>query len=162
MLANIQQVENGYSARFERSLKHSAQEVWAWLTENDKLAQWFAELRIDELRAGGTVKFNMGDGNFEEMEIFVCEPHSILEYAWAEDRVRFELHPEPEGCRLVLEETIHKIAEEHTAKDLAGWHVCLDVIGILINGGSIEPQARRQEWETLYPLYVEAVASLPR
>ncbi|MFF2092312.1 SRPBCC family protein [Paenibacillus sp. NPDC058174] len=162
MLANIQQVENGYTARFERKLNHSAEEVWAWLTENDKLAEWFAELRIDELRAGGAVKFDMGDGQFVEMEIFVCEPHSILEYAWDEDRVRFELHPESEGCRLVLEETIHKITEGHTAKDLAGWQICLDVIEALMNGESIEPQARRQEWEKIYPLYAEAVESLPR
>ena len=36
MLAVIEKVEGGNIARFERLLKHSVEQVWAALTENDK------------------------------------------------------------------------------------------------------------------------------
>lgn len=69
MLAFMQKVENVYIARFERNIKHSVEKVWALLTENDKLAKWFSELSVDDLREGGVIKFDMGNGIFEEMKI---------------------------------------------------------------------------------------------
>lgn len=54
--------DGGYTARFERRLKHPVEKVWASLTENDKLKKWFPELRIDDLREGGVVKFDMQNG----------------------------------------------------------------------------------------------------
>lgn len=41
MLASIQKADGGYTARFERHLKHSVDQVWSVLTENDRLAEWF-------------------------------------------------------------------------------------------------------------------------
>lgn len=32
------------------------------MTENEKLALWFSELRIEELREGGVIMFDMQDG----------------------------------------------------------------------------------------------------
>lgn len=154
MLAVIRKVEDGYIARFERHLKHSVEKVWSSLTENEKLAQWFSELRVDELREGGVIKFDMQDGTFETMTILELKLHAVLEYTWGADVVRFELYPEPGGCRLVLIEKI-KTMTSHTPKDLAGWHVCLDVIAALLDGRTIE--SRKAEWEKWYPQYTEAV-----
>lgn len=154
MLASVQQVDNGYIARFERHLKHSVEEVWSYLTENDQLAKWFPELRVDDHREGGTIKFNMQDGTFLEMEIIELKAYSVLEYTWAEDFVRFELYPESEGCRLVLIEKINKITA-HTPKDLAGWHVCLDVIAALLDGSVLE--SRKTEWEIWYEKYTQLI-----
>ncbi|MNH93924.1 hypothetical protein D3C73_465340 [compost metagenome] len=159
MLAVIQQVENGYTARFERHLKHSVEQVWSWLTENDKLVQWFSELRVEELREGGVIKFDMQNGTFEEMEITELKLYSVLEYTWAEDRVRFELYPKTDGCQLVLIEKITKMTE-HTPRDLAGWHVCLDVISALLDGGALE--SRDNEWKRQYPQYQQLTASFPK
>jgi hypothetical protein len=41
------------------------------LTENDKLAKWFSELRVDDLREGGIIKFDMQDGTYEELGIYM-------------------------------------------------------------------------------------------
>ena len=158
MLAVIEQVENGYTARFERHLKHSIEKVWATLTENDKLAEWFSELRIDDLREGGMIKFDMQDGTFEEMEIIELKLLSVLEYTWDEDRVRFELYPQTEGCRLVLLEKINKMTD-HTPRDLAGWHVCLDVISTLLDGTILE--SRENEWKIWYQRYLQLIENLP-
>jgi len=156
MLAGLQQVPNGHIARFERHLKHSVENVWAYLTENDKLAEWFAELRVDDLREGGVIRFDMQNGTFVEMEIIELQTNAVLEYTWGEDRVRFELSPEPGGCRLVLIEKITKTTD-HTPKDLAGWHVCLEVIGALLDGRTLA--SRKEEWEIWYEKYVELIAN---
>lgn len=154
MLATLTKNEPNYIATFERHYPHSIDEVWAMLTDNDKLPTWFAELKVDELRKGGRILFDMGNGTFEEMTITDFSDHSVLEYTWAEDSVRFELTPEQDGCKLLLIETITKLTD-HTPRDLAGWHVCLDVIGVLLDGKQVEN--RKQQWESLYEQYVQAI-----
>jgi uncharacterized protein YndB with AHSA1/START domain len=150
-------VENGHIARFERRLKHSVEKVWSSLTENEELSKWFSELRIDDLREGGIIKFDMQDGSLEEMKILELKINSVLEYTWGEDIVRFELYPEAGGCRLVLIEKIKTITN-HTPKDLAGWHVCLDVINALLDGRTIE--FREEEWKKWYEEYVGVIAKV--
>jgi uncharacterized protein YndB with AHSA1/START domain len=153
MIANIEKVENGYTATYERHLKHPVKEVWSYLTDNEKLPKWFSELRVDELREGGVIKFDMGDGTFEDMEILELKMQSVLEFTWAEDVVRFELSQEPDGCLLVLKEKIKTITD-HTPRDLAGWHVCLDVIEALLDGRTIE---RKEDWKIWYEKYVKEI-----
>lgn len=159
MIAILKQVENGYVAKYERHLKHSVEQVWAMLTENEKLGKWFSELSVEELREGGLIKFDMQDGTYEEMEILELKVNSILEFTWDKDIVRFELYAEPNGCLLVLKEKITAITD-HTPRDLAGWHVCLDVIEVLLDGKTF--QYRKAEWEKWYPKYVQAVNDVSR
>lgn len=155
MTANIIRTESGYMAKIEKHLHHPVSEVWAYLTENDKLRQWFAELRIDELRTGGTLSFDMGDGSFEVMNITELHVPSVLEYTWDKDLVRFELYEEEGGCRLVFMEQMKELTD-HTPRDLAGWHVCLDVIEALLEGKLID--YRKALWEPLYEQYLEVLA----
>lgn len=157
MIANIKKADGHYVARFERQLTHSASEVWSFLTENEMLALWFAELRIEDLREGGLIKFDMQNGTFEEMKITALQHESILEFTWAEDSVRFELSPNPKGCLLVLNETIQTLTP-HTPRDLAGWHVCLEVIQHLLEGTTLE--SRKDEWNKWYAQYREVISKL--
>jgi len=154
MIAKITQVDQHYIAHFERQVKHSTSEVWAYLTENAKLALWFAELRIEDLREGGIIRFDMQDGAFETMTITTQQHEAVFEFTWAEDLVRFELHPNPDGCLLVLQETIYSLTP-HTPRDLAGWHVCLDVIQHLLDGTTIE--SRKDKWNKWYEQYRDAI-----
>jgi len=154
MIADLKQTPNGTIARFERHWEHSVQDVWSFLTENEKLAKWFSELQVEELREGGVIRFNMPDGTFLALQILELVPYAVLEYTWAEDQVRFELYPEPNGCRLLLIETIHHITS-HTPKDLAGWHVCLNVIEALLDGHTLE--SREDEWKAWYEKYQKHV-----
>jgi hypothetical protein len=43
-------------------------------------------------------------------------------------------------------------------KDLAGWHVCLDVIGALLDGKPLKP--REDEWKTWHEKYLQIVGGL--
>lgn len=158
MLARIEKGETGYSATYERHLNHPVEEVWSYLTDNEKLPKWFSELRVDELREGGVIKFDMGDGTFDELSILELKINSVLEFSWWVDTVRFELSEESEGCLLKFIEKIH-IITDHTPRDLAGWHVCLDVIEALLDGRTIE---RKEEWKIWYERYVKEIQKLTK
>ncbi|UJF32679.1 SRPBCC family protein [Paenibacillus hexagrammi] len=160
MLAVIEPIHGGYVARFERIWKHPVAEVWAFLTNNEKLVKWFPELKARDLREGGFMQFDMPNGMQIDMKITDFQAEAVLAYEWAEDHVRFELQaaPDGEGCQLVLIETLSKLTD-HTPRDLAGWHVCLDVIEALLDGRTIE---RKEEWNKRYPEYVEALAKINR
>ncbi|MEK4358282.1 SRPBCC family protein [Paenibacillus sp. FSL M7-1455] len=158
-LAVVEQDGKETRVWFVRHLKHPVEKVWSFLTDNDKLKQWFSELRVEDLREGGTLSFDMQNGTYEYFEILELKPLSVLEYTWAENRVRFELHPEQEGCRLVFIETVAEVTD-HTPKDIAGWDVCLDVIEALLDGRTISQ--RKAVWEEKYPRYVEKFTELNR
>ncbi|WP_336775853.1 SRPBCC family protein [Paenibacillus sp. MMO-58] len=159
MLAAIAKEGTGYTVTFERRLNHSKEDVWSYFTDNEKLPKWFSELRVEDLREGGHLSFNMGDGSYETMAITAYEPQAVLAFTWGEDMaVRFEFRGEDGGCRLVLIESIYK-PSEHTPKDLAGWHVCLDVIVSLLDSG--QPLAdRKAHWQHWYAKYAEALQQL--
>jgi len=159
MLAVLRQVQGGYRARFERRLNHPVEKVWAMLTDNEQLKKWFPELHMDDLREGGVIKFDMQDGTFEEMAILELKDQSVLQYTWGEDQVRFELYPEAGGCHLVLIEDIQALTD-HTPKDLAGWHVCLDVIEALLEDKTLD--SRMSVWEMQYTEYRQLVELLQK
>ncbi|GHI01626.1 SRPBCC family protein [Neobacillus kokaensis] len=156
MIAQIKKEKQGYTAHFERHLQHSVEEVWSWLTENEKLSQWFKELRAGALQEGGYMTFNMQNGTLEELPIYEFKMYSVLEFSWWADTVRFELSPETDGCKLTMIEKLVEITD-HTPKDVAGWHVCLDVIEALMDGRTIE---RMEEWKKWYEKYQEAIGAV--
>ena len=156
MIATIQKENDIYTARYERHLHHSVEAVWSMLTENEKLQQWFTELQIVDLRKGGLIKFDMQDGTFIDMQILDYEPLKVLAFEWDKDIARFELSSVSGGCQLTFIETITSITE-HTPRDLAGWHVCLDVIEALLDDRSIN---RKDEWEVWYVKYKELLDKL--
>jgi uncharacterized protein YndB with AHSA1/START domain len=162
VLAVIEKVEGGYIARYDRPLKHSVEKVWAVLTENDKLAKWMPNLQVEDLRKDGTIKFDMkdGTGKFIDLKITDFKENSVLEYEWGGDnRVRFELYPKHDGCLLVLKEFISTL-NNHTPKDLSGWHVCLDVLSEFLNGHLID--FPKEGWEKWYEKYTVAVKQMEK
>ena len=47
---------------------------------------------------------------------------------------------------------------EHTPKDLAGWHVCLNVIQALLEGKSVD--FREEEWKYWYEEYKKEIEKI--
>ena len=156
MTAEITRTENGYLATFDRKLSYRPEKVWQMLTDNEKIHQWFAGLQIEEPGKGGYLSFDMGNGEFEKMAITDFEPESQLGFEWGEDHVRFELIPEGGGTHLRMLESIPTLTN-HTPRDLAGWHVCLDVLEALLDKKGIE---RALEWEHWYPEYKRLIDSM--
>ena len=126
MLAVIEKQGNEYVVQFERYFSYSIEEVWSVLTENSKLKKWMSNLQIESLKTGGIIKFDMMDGSFINIDILECQVNAVLEFTWDKDCVRFEIHKEENDTLLLLKEYIHELTD-HTPKDIAGWHICLDL-----------------------------------
>lgn len=154
MIATIQKESEIYTARYERHFHHSVEEVWSMLTDNEKLQQWFTELEVVDLRNGGLIKFDMQDGTFIDMKILDYEAFKVLAFEWGEGIARFELSPVSEGCQFIFIETLSSITEQ-TVKDLAGWHVCFNVIEALLDGRTVV--SREDEWKSWYVKYKELI-----
>ena len=156
MRAEIIRKEPGYEATFIREFEQDREAVWSMLTKNDKLRQWFSELKVEELGKGGRIVFDTGDGAVNRMGITDYEEGRVMAYEWGEDHVRFELTELDGGAELRLIETIHRITP-HTPKDLAGWHVCLDTLKAVLEHHEIR---REEDWNQWYPEYKRLVESM--
>ncbi|MDN4593033.1 SRPBCC family protein [Polycladomyces subterraneus] len=158
MLATVERIAGGYVARFERHLNHPVEKVWAALTQPEKLANWLADAVIEELKEGGKIEltFSKTEGNVVVCTITEVKPHSVLEYTWGDDRVRWELYPKQDGCLLVLKQIFYTINDQ-SAKDLAGWHVHTDILLSVLEGQLVEFSYSR--WEELYGKYTKMLSS---
>lgn len=156
MIAEVTRTQQGYTAIFDRKLAHEPEQVWRMLTDNQKIQRWFAGLQIEKSGKDGYLTFDMGHGKFEKMAITDYEERKRLGFEWGEDHVLFKLTPEEGGTRLQLVETIQALTD-HTPKDVAGWHVCLDVLEALLDKKGIE---RTLEWEHWYPEYKRLFESM--
>ena len=154
MIADIKEDIDGLLVKWERKTNQSVEAVWAMLTDNNKLGKWFEELRAGDLRKGGFMKFYIPDVMDEKLNIMDFKPNSVLEFDWFGDVIRFELYPEDDGCTLILLEKVKTITEQ-TKKDLAGWHVCLDVIIALLDGKTFQ---RDDAWKDWHEKYTEKLA----
>ena len=64
-----------------------------------------------------------------------ADPPKVLEFSWGAQDLRWELEPlDGGGTRLTL---WHNIDRRFIAMGAAGWHICFDVMGRLLDGQPI-------------------------
>lgn len=145
----IEKKDTCYTASITLNVYTSKKVIWEMLTVNSQLQKWFAELSIESLQIGGRILFDMQNGQFEEMKILELEEQSTLAFTWDKDIVKFELNGNENETSLTFTETLYTITD-HTPRDLAGWHCCLDHIRELCEGVDYV-----QNWDNLYEKYKE-------
>lgn len=139
---------------FERVLDAAIDTVWALLSTEDGLEKWLAPATVD-LRFGGTMDIDFGDGGVAGGEIVELVPGVALEYHWRftgepDSVVRFELEVvSPQKTRLRL---MHSLLPVDQATGYsAGWHAYLDQLEAVLAGqNSIEWIER---YQSLLPEY---------
>ena len=95
--------------RLTRRYDAAPAEVWGALTDRASLARWLARVVEVELVPGGAFVLALpGDGGRIDARVREVEAQRVLELDWAlggEARsiVRFELEPDGDGTRLVLD-----------------------------------------------------------
>ena len=153
-LGTIEQGDGVYHARLERLLPHPPAAVWAMLTEPAKMIDWLAPGEI-ELKEGGAAKLNFVDsGIVIDSTVTAFEPDRVLEYSWSspgepERPVRYEIQPEGDETRLVLELTTPD--DEDIARSCAGWEAHLMMLLAAIEGVPIKfPFERFQSTREIY------------
>jgi uncharacterized protein YndB with AHSA1/START domain len=152
MIGDLDQVGDGWQLRFTRELPHSAEKVWAAITEPEQLARWFPDtIVVDEWSVGAPLRFEHPDLSFEG-EVRAVEPPSLLEFTWGTDTLRFEIVASGDGCTLTLTDKLDELGK--AARDGAGWHTCLDQLEAAVAGASQDWKGS-DRWREVHPKYVE-------
>jgi uncharacterized protein YndB with AHSA1/START domain len=152
MIGDLDKTGEGWQLRFSRELPHSADKVWAAITEPEQLANWFPDtIVVDEWKVGARLKFEHPDLSFDG-EVRVVEPPSLLEFTWGPDTLRFEIVPHGDGCTLTLTDKLDELGK--AARDGAGWHTCLDQLEVALGSGEQDWKGS-DRWREVHPEYVE-------
>lgn len=159
------QVHDGRTfIEFSRTFSAPIEDVWAAVTESDRLARWIGEWTGDP--AQGAVQFRMGfeeDATEERMQIDACEPPHLLrltstvlsddaeQQQW---RFRIDL-AEADGVTTLL------FAQDVPTPAMAegvgpGWEYYLDRLLVAETGG--DPAT--VEWDDYYPALSEHYRAL--
>lgn len=144
------------AVRIERLLPGPIERVWAYLTEPDKRAKWFAGGAMD-LCEGGAAALDFHNNRLTEGDdppppkyekyggaltmksrVTACEPPRLLAYTFGEDaggssEVRFDLTPRGDQVHLVLTHR-HLANREAMLSVSGGWHAHLDILVALLEG----------------------------
>jgi uncharacterized protein YndB with AHSA1/START domain len=143
--------------RFVRRLPHEPEKVFRALTEPEQLSAWFPTDIVGERRAGAALKFEFreGEGPTIEGALLAYDPPRVVEYQWGDDEtLRFELAPDGEGTVLTFVNTFAELGK--AARDAAGWHTCLDLLGHQL-ARTKPPWEQSARWKQVHPRYVDVL-----
>lgn len=134
----VSDVPGGVRLRFRRSWPDPIEDVWAALTENERLVRWIGT--YDGPRgAGATGSFTMtheAEPASEAVTIVECEPPRRLVLEWtAQEHWRIELDLAVQDGRTVLLFTQVLATAEGVEDVAAGWHWYLDKLDAVVTGG---------------------------
>lgn len=126
MLINIEKQDDGSIMVFlSCTVVAPVAHVWQYLSTDDGLSEWFPELAVGTLGEGGHMLFNMLPEALVKMPIKRYKPQRDLAFDWDDDLVSFYLEPiNEQETRLLFTERIGHL-DEHSARDIAGWRLCL-------------------------------------
>jgi uncharacterized protein YndB with AHSA1/START domain len=146
------------AVRFERRFPHSAERVWAAVSEPAELAHWFPSQVDVEPRAGGRITFS-GDPNMPPSsgDVLAYDPPRRLAFTWGADELHLTIEPDgPDACTLTLVNVLE--ARDTAARNAAGWAVCLAELDKQLGGAAADgPHSGTAEpWKEHYDAYVAA------
>lgn len=129
----IEHTPDGGRVRFERTLAFPIEEVWAAITEPERLGDWWppmaAEITVD-LREGGSIVFDWPDTDFPTMAFTLThlEPPTLLEHTHTSPGswMRWELEAQDGGTLLRATYSVPDIDMAIERGDLVGLHYSLD------------------------------------
>jgi uncharacterized protein YndB with AHSA1/START domain len=147
---------------FVRPLRHPPEKVWRALTEQTQLREWAPFVPDRDLDHVGDAVLDMNGADEPEpfpATVRIVDPPRLLEYLWGDDVLRWELEPTPTGTQLTLHHTVED--DDMVPKVTAGWHLCLDVAELLLDGGPVGPIVGRDAmelgWQDLHDAYARAL-----
>jgi uncharacterized protein YndB with AHSA1/START domain len=119
------------AVRFERRYAGDPDQIWAALTEPDRLRRWLAEIVDGRLAAGAefTFRWDGDDNQTARCRVRVFEPGRVLELDWGftgepDSLLRIELSPADAGGTLLVLD--HRLLPANQAAGYgAGWHAHL-------------------------------------
>lgn len=137
----VERTTDGGIVRFDRHLNFPIEEVWAAITEADRLADWWPPFTADitvDLREGGLIVFDWPDVDMPRFEFTITRlgAPNLLEHthtgpgSW----MRWELEPTDEGTRLLATYFVPDIDMAIERGDIVGLHHSLDRLAPALDG----------------------------
>jgi uncharacterized protein YndB with AHSA1/START domain len=141
---------------FTRRFPHPPGKVWRALTEAEHLAAWFPTTVEGDLTAGATLRFAFRELTLPAFDgvMLACVPPRLLEFAWGDEQLRFELAADGEATVLSFSASFAEIGR--AARDAAGWHTCLDLLGFEL-ADQEAPWRQDEHWRVVHGEYVRAL-----
>ena len=135
MYATIKKQNESTIAEFNRTIPHPIESVWRILTVNEQLQKWFPELEIEQLQPDGKIRFDFGNGSYEEMIILEVSEPTNFAFSWDKNTMRFELAAiDDKQTALKVSEDIAEVTS-HTPRDIAGWQLAW-ITSLILDGSS--------------------------
>jgi uncharacterized protein YndB with AHSA1/START domain len=154
MNARLETVDGRPALWIERRLDHSVERVWRAVTEPEELARWFVAPVHWKPELGEV--FEGGDRRGEITEL--AAPR-LLAWVWGDERFRFELTPEGDGCLLVF---THVFGDRALgAQHAAGWEIYLNRLDAHLANGFLSEEAAHGAFPRLHERYAERFALDP-
>jgi uncharacterized protein YndB with AHSA1/START domain len=151
---DLDQNEGRWVLQFVRRLPHPPEKVWRALTEPEHLKVWFPADIEGERKEGAPLRFlfRNNEGPDSDGEFITYDPPNVLQFRWGDELLRFDLEADGSGTVLRFLNTFDELGK--AARDAAGWHACLDILGHHVDGE--EPPWRPEErWAEVHEWYVE-------
>lgn len=138
---------------FTRRLRHPPQKVWRALIEPEHLAAWFPTTVEGDVVPGGRLRFSFREMQLPDSDgkMLAIDPPKLLEFRWHDERLRFELEAEDTGTVLRFSASFAEVGR--AARDGAGWHTCLDLLGYELSGDPA-PWQQDARWRMVHGAYV--------
>ncbi|MGM7721495.1 SRPBCC family protein [Metabacillus sp. Hm71] len=130
--------ESRYPLRFDRFFPHQeAENVWRILTDPVHFSKWYPFATGEmKLKLGGIIFFDDGEGSTYEGIITEFEPPRVFAFREIDDILHIELQSEDQGCRMIFTHTFDD--QSISVNTAAGWHRCLDALGMIVDGKPVE------------------------
>jgi len=136
--ARVEKTGDKWTLVLVRELHHPPAKVWRALTDPDELRQWAPYDSDKNLGRAGTqvtlTTVGAPSPHVVQTTVKRADAPNELEFEWGGGDLRWELRPHGSGTRLTL---WAKIDRRYVAMGAAGWHICLDVLGHLLDGDAI-------------------------
>jgi uncharacterized protein YndB with AHSA1/START domain len=148
--------EEGVRLEFVRPFADPREDVWAALTERDRVARWFGAWTGDPTSGSVELVMNEEEGSISQtVGIVECLPPTRLvvdmpspDGTW---RLEASLRAQPGVTTLVFSQ---RLAEPYDASSIGpGWHYYLDRLGAVV-----EDTAVPENWDDYYPWLQDAYA----
>lgn len=132
-LGEVTRTGDSVAIVFRRHYARPIEKVWAALTVPERIADWFAEAKVDRMEAGGTIELYFTGADYRSLaRIETYDPPRTIAWSWSEmdgskaSFVRFDLEPDGAGTRLTLTHT--GLAVEDAKGVAPGWHAHLEAM----------------------------------
>ena len=155
-LGQVLRDEEGMRLEFVRIYEDPVEDVWAALTQPERVARWLGTVSGDP--DTGTVEFVMAEdesGTPATVTIVECEPPTqlVVDMPGPDGVWRLSVSLDAEGSRTSLL-FVQRLAEPYDAGDIGpGWHYYLDRMGAVIAGDEVT-----DKWDDYYPSLRDAYA----